>query len=63
MKIKSITYKRIKNLGNYQSETLEMTAELEGWEGHKETAELLRAKVLSVLFPENSTDSDAPIIF
>lgn len=28
MNIKTITYKRIKNLGNYQSETLEATAEL-----------------------------------
>lgn len=28
MKIKEIRYKRVKNLGNYESETLELLAEL-----------------------------------
>lgn len=29
MKIKTVHYKRIKNLGNYESETFEMTAEID----------------------------------
>ena len=29
MKVERITYKRVKNLGNYESETLELTAILE----------------------------------
>ena len=28
MEIKTITYQRVKNLGNYESERMEMTAEL-----------------------------------
>lgn len=30
MKYTTITYKRVKNIGNYQSETLELTAEIDG---------------------------------
>jgi hypothetical protein len=29
MEVKTITYQRVKNLGNYESESLEMTAEVE----------------------------------
>ncbi|MFN6571178.1 hypothetical protein [Dendronalium sp. ChiSLP03b] len=29
MKIETITYKRVKNLGNYQTETMEATATVE----------------------------------
>lgn len=42
MKIKIITYQRIKNLGNYQSEKLEMTAELE--EGEDVQASIAKLK-------------------
>ena len=34
MKIKTITYKRVKNLGNYNSEHLELSAEVEDDETH-----------------------------
>ncbi len=37
MKIETITYKRVKNLGNYQTETFEASATLEE-DDHPETA-------------------------
>ena len=33
MKIRTVHYKRVKNLGNYESETFEMTAEIDDDEG------------------------------
>lgn len=51
MPIKSITYKRIKNLGNYESKTLEATTIVnEGDDPVKELEELI-AFVENKLFP------------
>jgi hypothetical protein len=51
MPIKSITYKRIKNLGNYESKTLEATSIVnEGDDAARELEELI-AFVESNLFP------------
>lgn len=46
MEIKTITYKRTNNLGNYCSESLEMTAELEQGDSPLEAAADLQEKVL-----------------
>lgn len=53
MQIKTITYQAVKNLGNYESERLEMTVELEG-EDPDEAALALRRRVNSLL--------DSPLI-
>lgn len=51
MAIKSITYKRIKNLGNYESKTLEATSIVnEGDDAARELEELI-AFVENSLFP------------
>jgi hypothetical protein len=51
MPIKSITYKRIKNLGNYESKTLEATSIVnEGDDAARELEELI-AFVENSLFP------------
>ncbi|MBW4573589.1 MAG: hypothetical protein KME31_38260 [Tolypothrix carrinoi HA7290-LM1] len=42
MKIETITYKRVKNLGNYQSETFEATATVEEGEEAHIVAEVLK---------------------
>jgi hypothetical protein len=51
MKITTITYKRIKNLGNYQSESFEFTAEVNEDEGDLalEVAQQLKYYVLESL--------------
>jgi hypothetical protein len=54
MKITTVTYKRIKNLGNYQSETLEMTAEIQPGEDFSEiTDQLIKAVLNKLYFPES----------
>jgi hypothetical protein len=63
MKIKTVTYKRVKNLGNYQSETLEMVAEIDDGENPTRATESLRNQVNAILFPESSAPSDPPIPF
>jgi hypothetical protein len=45
MKIKTITYQRVKNLGNYESERLEMTAELDPSEDDEVAIAELKARV------------------
>ncbi|OUL28299.1 hypothetical protein BV378_07705 [Nostoc sp. RF31YmG] len=51
MKIETITYKRVKNLGNFQTETMEVTATLE--EDHpEEVADNLKIFVKNQLYPE-----------
>jgi hypothetical protein len=58
MPIKSITYKRIKNLGNYESKTLEATSIVnEGGDPVKELEELI-AFVENKLFPPLPPTSD-----
>ena len=51
MKYKTITYQAVRNLGNYESERLEMTVELDGSESHHSdvAAILLRQRVNSIL--------------
>ncbi|MBW4642938.1 MAG: hypothetical protein KME23_08070 [Goleter apudmare HA4340-LM2] len=52
MKIQTITYKRVKNLGNYQSETLEATAIVFEDGDPDIAANILREFVLKKLYPE-----------
>ena len=49
MKFKTITYKRIKNLGNYESEHLEATAEVAEDEDIDEAIEKLKLTVHKAL--------------
>ncbi|WP_375495574.1 hypothetical protein [uncultured Nostoc sp.] len=51
MKIETITYKRVKNLGNYQSETMEVTAVLDQYDEPDQVSEQLRELVKNQLFP------------
>ncbi|MEH2197410.1 hypothetical protein [Nostoc sp.] len=51
MKIETITYKRVKNLGSYQSETMEVTAVLDQYDEPDEVSEKLRELVKNQLFP------------
>ena len=51
MNPKTVTYQRIKNLGNYESERLEVTVEVDDDENHLEVAQRLRAEVTDLLFP------------
>lgn len=52
MNVKTITVKRVKNLGNYQSQTVEMTAEITEMEDPKEATKKLMLLVDEALFPE-----------
>jgi hypothetical protein len=63
MKIKTVTYKLVKNLGNYQSETLEMSAEIDDGENPTRATESLWNQVNAILFPESSAPSEPPIPF
>lgn len=45
MQIKTVTYQRVKNLGNYESERLEMTAEIASDENPELSAIELKALV------------------
>lgn len=49
MKVKIITCQQVKNRGNYESERLEMTVEIEEWENVDEAAQQLRYKINSIL--------------
>ena len=49
MKVKTITYKRIHNLGNYNTEHLEMTAELDNGEDVQESTSQLKLEVETAL--------------
>lgn len=49
MKVKTITYQRVKNLGNYESERFEMTAEVYEDESPTEVAENLKEMVEDAL--------------
>lgn len=51
MKTKTITYQRVKNLGNYETERLEMTVELAEEESGVEAAKALIETVNQILFP------------
>ena len=63
MKIQTISYKRVKNLGNYQSESLEASAEVEESEDPLKAFSDLRAWVLLQLdidIKPNAEDDDYP---
>jgi hypothetical protein len=49
MQIKNVTYKRIKNLGNYESEAVEITAEIDDDEGAISSALKLKEYVHQAL--------------
>ena len=49
MKVKTVHYKRTKNLGNYENETFEMTAELDDSDGPLGAALQLQEYVLYML--------------
>lgn len=53
MKFKTITYQRVKNLGNYESERLELSVELNEDEDVDEAIALLKSKVEKVLEENN----------
>lgn len=61
MKIETITCKRVKNLGNYQTETLEVTATLDDGDDPGQTGQYLKDFVLSQLYPtEPMRDEEKP---
>ena len=49
MKVKTITYKRIHNMGNYNTQHLEMMAELDEGEDIQESANRLKIEVETAL--------------
>ncbi|MEH1810904.1 MAG: hypothetical protein V7K26_00185 [Nostoc sp.] len=60
MKIETISYKRVKNLGNFQSETMEVMATLESEDLPEDVAKNLKLFVHSQLYPptpDNTPDS------
>ena len=63
MKYKTITYQRIKNLGNYESKRLKLSAELDENDNLEEAIEILKGKVELALDPSLSKDysNDEPI--
>ena len=54
MKITEISYGRTKNLGNYQSERLDVTAEVGDEENPTTTYQQLKAWVAQQLYPEST---------
>lgn len=56
MQVKTISYRRVKNLGNYQSETLEMTVELDETDDVWESTNKLKHIVREQLFPYKVTE-------
>jgi hypothetical protein len=61
MKIETITYKRIKNLGNYETETFEATATLEEEDLPEQVAQDLITFVCGQLYPASPvTTEDKP---
>ena len=46
MKQKTITYQRVKNLGNYEFERLEMTIQIDEGEDEQKAIQALKQKVL-----------------
>lgn len=45
MKITAVSYRRLKNLGNYENEAIEATALVEDWEDSVQTLDALRSWV------------------
>ena len=63
MEIKAITYQRVKNLGNYESERMEMTAELGGNDNVDQCAAELKNKVENALGLNQSQSKPEPELF
>ncbi len=61
MQVKTISYKRVKNLGNYQSETLEATASLDDSDDPVEATNALRDFVRGQLYPSEPKKTDETI--
>jgi hypothetical protein len=61
MQVKTISYGRTKNLGNYQSERLDVTAELSDGEDETTAFEQLKTWVAQRLYPETVT-AEADVI-
>lgn len=58
MKIKTITYQRVKNLGNYESERMEMVAEVNEDEDINIAVETLKQYVLQGLNIQSDNDDN-----
>lgn len=61
MQVKTISYGHTKNLGNYQSERLDVTAELSDDEDATTAFEQLKTWVTQRLYPETAT-AEADVI-
>ncbi|GAB4209634.1 MAG: hypothetical protein Fur006_69520 [Coleofasciculaceae cyanobacterium] len=57
MNYRTITYQKVKNLGNYESQRLEITVELEPTEDPEEATKILMAKVNQLLEPPKSNEA------
>ncbi|NJL51183.1 MAG: hypothetical protein HC930_01310 [Hydrococcus sp. SU_1_0] len=62
MKFKTITYQRVKNLGNYESERLEISAELDDDDNVSKAIAILKSHVHEELDIQKPVidDSDVP---
>ena len=63
MSIKTISYGQTKNLGNYQSERLDITVELEEGDDAIEKIQEVKVLVMSQLYPSSSEASHEPSDF
>ena len=63
MEVKTITFKRIRNLGNFESEHLEISAEVDKDEDVNAAIESLKAKVYRGLGLDKSKSIDDNIDF
>lgn len=61
MNVKTITYQKVKNLGNYESERLEMTIELDPSDDAEAAARILMVKVQDLLNPPLAPDDDPEV--
>ena len=63
MKITTVTYQRVKNLGNYESKRLEISAELDDADDVTEAITTLKQKVREGLnIPEPNDDLGEPAL-
>lgn len=60
MKIETITYKRVKNLGNYENETFQATATVTEADDPETAAKKLREFVNSQLYPPQTQPEQDP---
>jgi hypothetical protein len=58
MKFKTITYQRVKNLGNYESERLELSVELNEDDDVNEAMAVVIAKVYEMLEIKDEDEDD-----